>query len=219
MSNIETHVPLFLIPIYAIITFNGIAFVLVIRVLIKQKNKRKSRCESDISSHIKTMASIVSIMVVYGIFWLTGVLNVREAAIYFQWPFLILNVFQGVLIFLLIGIFNTYKEWIALFSARMKKEIKTASLQHQRFNGYQSKSDSTKETSYACTSGVKSEGDSTFTRNFMEKESESESNQTPTGTSREEIDMVVFNADIDGDLEIQLDLETSLSPNNKTAFD
>ena len=59
----------------------------------------------------------------------------QAAVVYFQWPFLILNVLQGVLIFLLI---DTYKEWMALLS----------------FKG-RSKHDATKETSF--TSPRKSE--------------------------------------------------------------
>ena len=209
MSDIRTHIPLFLIPIYSVIIFNIVAFALVIKVFISQRKKRKS--QKDMSSHMKTVASIFSVMIVYGIFWMTGVLNVRQAAVYFQWPFLILNVLQGVLIFILIGFFNTYKEWMALLSVRMKKEIKTGSFQNTHFNKGRSKSDSTKETSFIY---------STSPRNSEDIGSEGGPlTVTAQNKKNEDIGTIVVNIDKDGDLVVKLEPEASLSINSKTEFD
>ena len=129
ISDYRVRIALFLVPIYSIIFFNICAFFLVIKVVIFQRQKRhakKSKERQHATTHLKTLASIISIMVVYGFSWFSGLIIVDKAQEYTQWPFLILNVFQGVLIFLLIGVFNTYKEWKSLVGVK-KKVLKTVS--------------------------------------------------------------------------------------------
>ena len=220
MSDIRVHIPLFLFPIYSIIFFNLIAFVLIVRVLILQKIRRakKSKNEADVSANLKTVASISSIMIVYGIFWLLGVLNVSDAAVYFMWPFLVLNVFQGVLIFVFIGVFNTYKEWINLVAKR-KRVLKTTSTSNPSYNVNGSKGNGTKETSFHVSalhdSVVKPDDfDSSSCKDTQES---SEPNLIISESQNGDCDFS-GNAD-NGDLVIELKPESSLSSDHKTDFD
>lgn len=73
-----------------------------------------------------------------------------KAATYFQWPFIILNVSQGVIIFVLLGIVNSHAEWKNLFLWKKKKLTKSGcSNTHQRSKGTPlSNSSGTKETGF-----------------------------------------------------------------------
>lgn len=133
MSNLRIQIPLFLVPLYSIVIFNTVAFILVVRVLIIQRNKRAKKSPKR-EPYCRVITGITSVMIVYGIFWGTGIVNIGEASIYFQWPFLFLNSLQGVLIFLLIGVYNTNKEWRRFLHSKKKREIETASSTTTKFN-------------------------------------------------------------------------------------
>ena len=85
-------------PIFVVFAFNFIIFVLGVRVLVTQSRKKKS----SVKSAIKTMISIVGLMVIFGLTWLFGALTVREASTAFQYLFVIFNGFQGFFFFVVI---------------------------------------------------------------------------------------------------------------------
>ena len=87
----------FLAPIFALLLFNVVMFILAVRVLVIHSMKKKK----SVKSTIKTMISIVGIMVMFGLTWLFGALTVREASTAFQYLFVIFNGFQGFFFFIL----------------------------------------------------------------------------------------------------------------------
>ena len=86
----------FLAPIFALILFNIVIFILSVRVLVTHTIKKKKSAKAT----IKTMISIVGIMVMFGLTWLFGALTVREASTAFQYLFVIFNGFQGFFFFI-----------------------------------------------------------------------------------------------------------------------
>lgn len=151
-SDPKVHVPLFLIPLYAIIFFNIVAFVLVIRVLVVQSMQKQKRTqgpnrESDVKAGIRVAISMVSVTMLFGLFWLLGVFSVSKAAAYFEWPFIVLNTSQGIIIFLFLGVLNSHKEWKSLF-VRKKKRRYSSNPQHIK-GMPNSKVSGTKETGFS----------------------------------------------------------------------
>ena len=120
MSDIRFQYGLFLAPILAVIVFNIIVLVLVIRVLIKHKKKKK-----DSGGTWKTLISIVSIMVMYGLSWSFAILSVSNAASVFQWLFLVFNTLQGFCLFLIHCVISKdgREEWKNLLGCK-KSETK-----------------------------------------------------------------------------------------------
>ena len=214
------HIPLFLAPLYCIIFFNIIAFVMVIRVLILQKRKRarKSKKEANLSSHLRTIASIFSIMIVYGIFWLTGVFSVAEAAVFFMWPFLLLNVSQGIIIFLLIGIFNTYNEWRSILCKAKKKEAKTSSAISSNFQYSHGRYTSTEETSFSVIAPTSSSAKPDEPEPCLCRDPLSGSQQNLIEIIKEEEDCSEM-AKSNDDMAVQIKPKTKLSVQFKTDFD
>ena len=85
-------------PIFIVFAFNFIIFILGVRVLVTQSRKKKV----SVKSAIKTMVSIVGLMVIFGLTWLFGALTVREVSTVFQYLFVIFNGFQGFFFFVVI---------------------------------------------------------------------------------------------------------------------
>ena len=85
-------------PIFVVFAFNFVIFILGVRVLVTQSRKKKI----SVKSAIKTMISIVGLMVIFGLTWLFGALTVREASTAFQYLFVIFNGFQGFFFFVVI---------------------------------------------------------------------------------------------------------------------
>lgn len=108
MSDPKVHYPIFLVPLYIIIIFNLITFVIVLRIVVIQHKKRLQR---STASTIKTIVALFSVMCLFGIFWLFGIFSVYEAAIFFQWPFIIFKSSQGIVLFVFFGIIDGYVQW------------------------------------------------------------------------------------------------------------
>ena len=107
----------FLAPIFALLLFNVVMFILAVRVLVIHSMKKKK----SVKSTIKTMISIVGIMVMFGLTWLFGALTVTgfgsaAASVAFQVLFVILNAFQGFFIFLFFCVFSkdARESWLEL---------------------------------------------------------------------------------------------------------
>ena len=173
MSDYRVHIALFLIPMYAIIIFNIVAFIMVTRVLITQAIQKKKRTlnaerKDDIEAVLRVMLGIFSIVILFGLFWLLGVLSVSDAAVYFQWPFIILNSSQGIILFILIGCWNARKEWKEFF-LRPAKVIKGSSVPLRSKDATTSRSSETRFSALPTDSRGRA-----VSHDFSSKELESE---------------------------------------------
>ena len=92
----------FLGPIFAILLFNTVMFVIVITVLIRHSRKKLGR-EVDQGKRktvLRLMCSIIGVMSIFGLAWVFGALTVVSRSFAFQVLFAIFNSLQGFMIFL-----------------------------------------------------------------------------------------------------------------------
>ena len=95
----------FLLPIFIILIFNVIIYVLAIRVVILhtiRKNKRMNKSPLTTSDAIKILISYFGILILFGLTWLFAVFTfITEPNISFiiQFFFAFFNTFQGFFIF------------------------------------------------------------------------------------------------------------------------
>ena len=89
-------------PIFAIILFNTVIFVIVIVVIVKHTKRRANKVQegSNYKTALRLMLSIGGVMVLFGLTWLFAAFTILEATIAFQFIFAILNSLQGFFIFL-----------------------------------------------------------------------------------------------------------------------
>ena len=97
----------FLGPIFAIMLFNAIIFVIITSVLIKHSWKRfRNKDKAKRQIVVRLMISLIGVMALFGLMWVFGALTVREASIAFQFLFAIFNSLQGFFIFLFFCVFG-----------------------------------------------------------------------------------------------------------------
>ena len=116
----------FLGPIFVVLLFNNVVFVLVVRVLIKH-NKRKITESKDAKKYkntFKTLIRIVSIMAMFGLSWLFGAFTINHASIVFSWLFVIFNSLQGFVLFLFFCVIgkDAREEWKSVFTCGRSKK-------------------------------------------------------------------------------------------------
>lgn len=92
----------FLGPIFAVMIFNAVIFVIVIVVLFRHTKKRYDRSgeHKDRKMPLRFVISIIGITVLFGLTWLFGAFTIAEASTAFQVLFVLSNAFQGFYIFL-----------------------------------------------------------------------------------------------------------------------
>ena len=97
---------------------------MVTRVLIKHSKKKIVDAKEDkdrkklISSTLKTLLSVVSVMLMFGLTWVFGALNISKAALVFRWLFVIFATSQGFLLFIFFCVIgeNARQEWKKLLT-------------------------------------------------------------------------------------------------------
>ena len=90
----------FLVPILAILLFNSIVFVLVIRVLmIHSKKKFGTRDKGTVETVKRLLISSFGIMFLFGLSWVFGAFTISAASEVFQYLFTIFTSLQGFFIF------------------------------------------------------------------------------------------------------------------------
>ena len=104
ISDTRVQFGVFLGPLFAILLFNTVIFVLIAGVLIRY-TKRKIEKDKELQKNtfrttIKAMISIGSVMIMFGLSWLFGALTIDKGSIVFQWFFVILNTLQGFFLFM-----------------------------------------------------------------------------------------------------------------------
>ena len=119
--------------------FNTVVFVMVTVVLVKHTRKKlakDSQKKKEITQGtIKAIISVFSVMLMFGLTWLFGALSIDQAALFFQWPFVILNTMQGFLLFIFFCVIGTdaREEWLNLLTCyRRKKKLKQSTASHSR---------------------------------------------------------------------------------------
>ena len=144
---------LFLAPLFAVLLFNTVVFVMVAVVLIKHTRKKLAKDNKKrkevFQGTLKAIISIISVMVMFGLSWFFGALSISDAAIVFQWLFVIFNTSQGFILFLFSCVIgkDARDEWIGLLTCNRNK--------HKKRRGTDSHSHSSKATisKYRKTSG------------------------------------------------------------------
>ena len=128
---------LFLGPVLALVLFNTVVFVIVLRVLIKHYLKKLKDIErkKQITGTFKTFISVVSIMFMFGLQWLFGAFTIAEASEAFQWLFVIFSTLQGLFLFLYFCVMaqDAREQWLNLLSLG-KRKMKRQSVTLSRSN-------------------------------------------------------------------------------------
>ena len=128
ISDIRVFFGAFLGPILALVLFNLVVFVLVLRVLIKHTCRKVADLEKKKKAQgtIKTFISIISISFMFGLQWVFGAFTIEEASVVFQWLFVVLSTLQGFFLFLFFCVFTeeAREEWLNLFSCGRRKKKK-----------------------------------------------------------------------------------------------
>lgn len=119
-----------------------------------KRNIKRAKDENNkkklVSSTVKTLVSIVSVMLMFGLSWLFGALSIAEAAIVFQWLFVIFSTSQGFLLFLFFCVIgkDARDEWKKLLSCYRYKGLEKKKGTALSSTNKVPKSDNTKETYY-----------------------------------------------------------------------
>ena len=110
LSNAIVFWVAFLGPIFAIILFNVVVYIIVITILIKHTRGSMARKNESLNSKtlIRLMMSIAGVMFLFGLSWLFGALTitVQGVRIAFQILFAIFTSLQGFFIFLFFCVFS-----------------------------------------------------------------------------------------------------------------
>ena len=116
----------FLGPIFVVLLFNTVVFVLVVRVLIKHSRRINvgSKDAKKYKNTFKTLIRIFSIMLMFGLSWLFGAFTINYASILFSWLFVIFNSLQGFLLFLFFCVIgkDAREEWKSVFTCGRSKK-------------------------------------------------------------------------------------------------
>ena len=119
----------FLGPIFAILLFNTVIFVIIITVLIKHSKKKFDRevDQGKRKTTLRLMFSIVGVMSIFGLAWFFGALTVVRRSFAIQVLFAIFNSLQGFMIFLFFCVVNKESRdlWTELICRR--KKLQTSS--------------------------------------------------------------------------------------------
>lgn len=138
-------------------------FALVIRVLVKHSYRKLSEVEKQkkVIGTVKTLISIVSIMLMFGLQWLFGAFTISGASEAFQWLFVIFSTLQGFFLFLFFCVLSqdAREEWLNLFSFGRRKKKKRGA-----FNTNSSQSGHTRSTK---SSTLYSKQNNTIKRNVL----------------------------------------------------
>ena len=114
----------FLGPIFVILLFNVVIFVMVMRVIKHTQNKiGRTKGQMNKKSAIRLLVSIAGVMSLFGLTWLFGALIVTgfgdaRASTAFQVLFVIFNALQGFFICLFFCVFSkdAQESWLELLS-------------------------------------------------------------------------------------------------------
>ena len=115
ISDLKVFFGTFFAPIFAILLFNVLMFVLVAKVLIQNAMRKLKDENHNIIS--KTFVSIVGVTFLFGLSWIFAACTVKGIAYAFQILFIIFNSTQGFFLFIFICVLNPEirQGWFHLF--------------------------------------------------------------------------------------------------------
>ena len=128
ISDIRVFFGAFLGPVLALVLFNMVFFVLILRVIIRHtyRNVTDIQKKKKAQGTIKTFISIISISFMFGLQWAFGAFTIEEASVVFQWLFVVFSTLQGFFLFLFFCVFTeeAREEWLNLFSCGRRQKKK-----------------------------------------------------------------------------------------------
>lgn len=116
----------FLGPVFAIILFNGIVFVIVTFVLIKHTVQKSKHENPQVT--LRLVVSIAGLALLFGLTWSFGAVTVKGARLTFSILFIVLNAFQGFFIFLVFCVFSpdAQQAWKSVLCKQALSSTKTS---------------------------------------------------------------------------------------------
>ena len=104
-------------PVFAILLFNVVVFIVTVTIFVKQIKKRQ-KSKSKTHNTVQLLTSIIGLMSLFGLTWLFGALTISKASSAFQILFTFFNSFQGLFIFAFLCVFNreARSEFMQLFN-------------------------------------------------------------------------------------------------------
>ena len=154
----------FLCPIFIILLFNIIAYILIIRVLIRHTTKKIERMKISLTTTdaVKMVASFISIIMLFGLTWVLAIFTfITEPSVSYviQFFFCFFNAFQGFFIFLFFIVLNSesrnaWKSFFCRESVAKDKMQSTATQARQNIPSSQNKTNDTGiEVSFVALEG------------------------------------------------------------------
>ena len=128
----------FLVPILAILVFNSIVFVIVIRVLLKHSRKKYGNRDKKVVNTVRQLfISSFGIMFLFGLSWAFGALTISAASEAFQYLFAIFTSLQGFFIFLFFCVLGkeARESWLQLLCRGRKLPWFTSTISQQKTPG------------------------------------------------------------------------------------
>ena len=168
----------FLGPIFAILLFNAVIYVLVIKVLIKHSRKKfGSKEQPNRRAVIRLMISVGGVMALFGLMWVFAFFTFTNGSIVFQFLFAIFNSLQGFFIFLFFCVLGKEGRelWLQLLCCGRKipgitvSSVQPKSKQQQYTSKSRPSAPSTMSTGLR-TGPAASTGSSAFRSTFHESE-------------------------------------------------
>ena len=203
----------FLGPIFAILLFNSVIFIMVIKILIKHTWNARGHTKEQMSKKvaIRLLMSIASVMFLFGLTWLFGALTVTgfgdsRASTAFQFLFVILNAFQGFFIFLFFCVFSkdARDSWLELLSCG---HYQSKSLHRSQPRYASSRSNSTRKvkTTNTTTSNFTS---AIFTKSEYNTSTDDHNMKETTASDQEKEKKIPEINDIDISVDKKMDLKS-----------
>ena len=104
ISDMRVLIGVMLAPMGVVMIFSIIMVVLAFRLVVQQNRKKffQGGEKYRVKLTIKSIVSLVWLIVLFGVCWLFGLMTVREASTVFQYLFVLCNAFQGFYFFLFV---------------------------------------------------------------------------------------------------------------------
>ena len=119
IGDVRVFFGAFLGPIFAILLFNAVIFILVIGALVNH-NRNKLGKTTDVKSerrrYMRFAINLFGIMVLFGITWILAAFTIRGASLTFQILFAVFNSLQGFFIFIFFCVLSSdvRQQWLQM---------------------------------------------------------------------------------------------------------
>lgn len=117
----------FLGPIFAVLLFNTVIFILVIGVIVKHNRNKVGNAlvnKSQIKSNIRLTISLFGVMFLFGLTWVLAAFTFSGASLVFQILFAVFNSLQGFFIFIFFCVLSSdvRQLWLEVVCGRRTKQ-------------------------------------------------------------------------------------------------